>query len=149
MARMYSRKKVKSGSHRPARKGKAKWVDYDKDEVEKLIIKLAAEGKSAAQVGATLRDHYGVPSARDFKIRVSKIISAKYPKPVPEDMYNLLVRVVNLHAHMEKNKKDSRNRHAIEIMESKIRRLGKYYVKRKKLPGGWRYTIEQAKLLVK
>ncbi|MBI5347653.1 MAG: 30S ribosomal protein S15, partial [Candidatus Aenigmarchaeota archaeon] len=50
---------------------------------------------------------------------------------------------------LEKNKKDTKNKHAVELMESKIRRLGKYYVKKGRLPKDWKYNIEQAKLLVK
>jgi ribosomal protein S15P/S13E len=33
-------------------------------------------------------------------------------------------------------------------MESKIRRLSKYYVRTGKLPDTWKYTLEDAKLMV-
>ncbi len=149
MARMYARKKGKSGSHKPPRTGKPEWVDYDKDEIEKLVDKLSSEGKRAAEIGIILRDQYGIPSVRYMDLRLSKMVPEKYNKPVPEDLYNLMVKVVALHAHMNKNKKDGKNRHALELVESKIRRIGKYYVRQGKLQKNWKYSIEQAKLLVR
>lgn len=146
---MYARKKGRSGSHRSPSKKKPDWVDYDKDEIAKLIDKLASEGHGSAKIGLMLRDQYGIPSARSFGIRISKSVSKKHQKPVPEEMYNLMVKVVGLHSHLEKNKKDTKNKHAMELMESKIRRFGKYYVKKGRLPKDWKYNIEQAKLLVK
>ena len=44
MARMYSRKKGRSGSTRPAVK-EAKWVSHKPAEIEDIVAKLAKEGK--------------------------------------------------------------------------------------------------------
>jgi small subunit ribosomal protein S15 len=50
---------------------------------------------------------------------------------------------------MKANKKDAKAKHGLEYVESKIRRLGKYYVKTGKFPKGWRYSIEATKLIIK
>ncbi len=48
MARMYSRKKGKSGSKKPKQKV-AKWVDYKPKEIEDLVIKYAKQGMQSAK----------------------------------------------------------------------------------------------------
>ncbi len=143
---MHSRKHGKHGSKKPTKKIKLDWLIYDKDEIENLIIKLAKEGETSAKIGIILRDQYGIPDVRQFGIRVSKLVPKK---EVPEDMYNLLVKAVNLHKHMSSSKKDTKAKHGLELMESKIRRMGKYYSRTGKLPKDWKYSIDKAKLLVK
>ena len=49
---------------------------------------------------------------------------------------------------MKKNKKDSTSKRGLELIESRIRRLGKYYIRKKKMPEEWKYNPEKAKLLV-
>ncbi len=146
MARMHSRKHGRHGSKKPTEKIKLDWLMYDKGEIEKLILKLAKEDETNAKIGIILRDQYGIPDIRQFGLRVSKIAPKK---EVPEDLYTLLVRAVNLHKHMDASRKDSKAKHGLELMESKIRRLGKYYARTGKLPKGWKYSIDKAKLLVK
>lgn len=145
---MHSRKHGKHGSKKPIEKRKPEWLVYDKDEIEKLILKLAKEGKSSSEIGIILRDQYGIPDVRSLRLRITKVMG-KFKKEIPEDLYNLIEKAVNLHRHMEENRKDSKSKHGLELLESKIRRLGKYYSRTGKLPKDWKYTIEKAKLLVK
>lgn len=155
MARIYSRKKGKSGSKKPIHKT-ASWLKdrYKPQEVEEIIVKLAKKGHSSAEIGLILRDQYGIPSIRvkeiNIKEKIAKIMKKHnlYP-PLPEDMYNLMRKAVILHAHLEKNKKDYTSKRGLEITESKIRRLTKYYKSRGVLPADFKYDIEKAKLLVK
>ena len=148
MARMHSRKHGQHGSKKPIKK-RHSWLMYDKEEIKELILKLAREGKTNAQIGLILRDQYGVPDVRALDMKISKVTQEEVKKEVPEDMYNLLVQAVNLHKHLQQSKKDNKALHGLHLVESKIRRLGKYYVKNKKLPPGWKYSIDRAKLLVK
>lgn len=126
-----------------------KWIKYEKDEVEKLILKLAKEGQSNSRIGIILRDQYGIPRARELKLKVKKVSDTQVKQPVPEDMYNLMKQAVNIHRHLGDNKGDAKAKHGLEYIESKIRRLGKYYLKKKQLPKNWKYDVEQAKLIVK
>ena len=126
-----------------------KWINYEREEIEKLILKMTKEGHSNAKIGLILRDQYGIPRVRELKLKVKKITESQQKPPVPEDMFNLMKKAVNLHKHMTENKGDAKAKHGLEYVESKIRRLGKYYVSKKSLPRNWKYDIEQAKLLVK
>ena len=149
MARMHSRKHGKSGSKKPIKRIKPEQLIYDKDEVEKLVIKMAKEGMPSTKIGVMLRDQYGVPDVRAFKTRIVKMAGAELKKEVPEDLYNLLKQAVNLRRHLQTNKKDAAAIHGVELMESKIRRLAKYYARTGKISKDWKYTIESAKLLVR
>ena len=149
MARMYSRKRGKSRSRKPADL-KAGWMKYKPQEIEEIVVKLAKQGRQSAQIGTVLRDQYGIPTAKMSKTSVSKILAKhKLAPEIPDDVFNLLKRAVTLHSHLEKNKKDYTSKRGLELTESKIRRLIKFHVRNKTLPTGWKYNLDQAKLLVK
>ena len=150
MARMHSKKKGKSGSKRPSIKTIPKWVRYKKTEIEEIVVKLAKEGNSTSKIGLMLRDQFGIPSVKLLTGKtISQIMKNEkiYPK-LPEDVFNLLKQTVNLRNHLEKNKGDYTSKRGLELLESKIRRLGKYYVRNKILPLDWKYDPEKVKLLV-
>ena len=151
MARMHSRKKGKSGSTRPALKVKADWVTLDEKEVEKLVVKLAKEGKSPSEIGRELRDNYGVPLVKPIAgRRVLQILKDNKLAPeFPEDLLNLIKKAVFLRKHLEKNPKDIHNKHGLMLVESKIKRLQRYYKKKNVLPKDWYYNADEASLLVK
>ncbi len=83
--------------------------------------------------------------------KIAAVLKEKglYSKELPEEMFNLVRRAVNLHNHLQKNKHDYTSLRGYEITESKIRRLAKYYKARGVLPLDWKWSIEKAKLLVK
>lgn len=150
MARMHARKKGKAGSKRPMGKGTPRWVKYKKNEIEKLVEKYAKEDKSSSQIGTILRDQYGVPLVkRATGKKISQIMkeTGNYPK-FPEDLFNLFKKAISLRNHLEKHKGDYTSKRGLDLLESKIRRLGKYYVRRKILPEGWVYDPEKVKLLI-
>jgi small subunit ribosomal protein S15 len=145
---MHSRKHGKHGSTKPPRR-RHNWLIYDREEVEQLINKLAKDGLTNAQIGLVLRDQYGVPDVRVLGLRVSKVTESTVKKEVPEDLYSLIVKAVNLHKHMKDNHGDANSKHGLELLESKIRRIGKYYSRTGKLPSDWKYDYDKARLLVK
>jgi len=150
MARMYARKRGKHGSKKPPIKIPPRWVRYKKEEVEKLVVKLAKERYSSAMIGMILRDQFGIPDVKAITGKsISQIMKENqlYPS-IPEDLLNLLKKAVNLREHLETNKKDKHSKHGLELLESKIRRLVKYYVRKGVLPEGWKYEPERAKLLI-
>lgn len=151
MARIYSGKKGSSGSTKPVRKIPPSWLKYKPFEVEKLVVKLAKEGKTAAQIGITLRDMYGIPSVRAItKKKIVKILEENKLGPkIPEDLQNLIKRAIATEKHHKSNNKDKVGKRGLQLTESKIRRLVKYYKKCKKLPQDWKYSREQAKFLIK
>lgn len=149
MARMYSRKKGKSGSKKPVQKV-APWMKYKPQELEEIVVKLAKEGMQSAQIGLVLRDQYGVPSVRMSKLRVAGILKKNSIRTeLPEDMVNLIKRAGTLNTHLSRNKTDYTSKRGLEITESKIRRLAKYYKREGKIPANWKWDLERAKLLAK
>lgn len=150
MARMYSRKKGKSGSRRPSRKD-VSWVKYKPKELEDIIENLAKKGLSSSRIGIILRDQYGIPSVRQVtKEKITRMMEKKGVKPeLPETLLSLMKRAVSIRNHLEKKRKDYISQRGLELTESKIRRLVKYYKREKILPLEWKYEPEKAKLLVK
>ncbi len=150
MARIYSRKKGKSGSTKPVIKKPKKWIKLKKKEIEDLVVDLANERKISSQIGMILRDKYGIP---DVQVETGKSISQimkendVYPD-YPEDMMSFFRKAVKLRSHLEKNKPDKSSKRGLENLESKIRRLGKYYVRKGEMPKGWKYSPEEVKLIV-
>ena len=151
MARMYSRKHGKSGSKRPLRDNPPKWIRYNKKEIEQLVMKLAKEDKSTAEIGLILRDQYGIPDVREVAgKKITAILKENgFKFDYPEDMMNLMRKALKIKEHLKIHKHDPFAIRGLELTESKIRRLGKYYKKRKILPEDWKYDPEKLKLIVK
>ena len=127
-----------------------KFVRYSKEEVEKLIVKLAKEGKTQSEIGLILRDTYGVPSVKLFGLKIGKVLEKHgLAKEIPEDLFNLLKKAVRMHEHLKRHKKDKYCVHRFQLIEDRIRALVKYYKRVGKLPSDWEYSIERAKLIVK
>jgi len=150
MARMHSRKKGKSGSVKPVKEKSPAWMRYDMEEIEQLIIKLAKSGESQSKIGIILRDKYGIPNAKKaLKKRIKTVLKEYNLSPeIPEDLMNLIKKEITLLKHLEKNKKDNSAKRGLQLTESKIKRLSKYYKKAKVLPEDWKYDKEKAKLMV-
>lgn len=151
MARLHTRKRGTSGSKKVYRDTPPDWVDIEASEVEELIVKLAKEGHSMAMIGLILRDQYGVPSVYQITgKKMSSILKEQKLLPeIPEDMHALMRKAVNLNAHLKTHRGDIHNRRRLQLIEAKIRRLGKYYKAKGQLPPRWKYSIKEAELLVR
>lgn len=150
MARMHGRAKGKSGSKKPISKSTPSWMRYKPKEIEVLIGKLAKEGKTSAQIGVHLRDVYGIPDVKFIaKKSVAQIMKDKdvYPE-LPEDLLALMKKALRVRKHNEDNKQDKTSLRGIQLTESKIRRLVKYYKKTNVLPQSWNYDPKKLKLFV-
>ncbi|MFH1752431.1 MAG: 30S ribosomal protein S15 [archaeon] len=151
MARLYSRKKGKSGSTQPLSTISPDWVEYSAKEIEELVVSLHNNGLSQAMIGTVLRDQYGVPNIKRITGKTVKEILKKHKLAgeIPEDLLNLIKTSVKLFNHMKENKKDMSAKRGYQLAVSKIRRLAKYYKSEKVLSKDWRYSSEKAALLVK
>lgn len=150
MARMHARRRGTSRSRAPARDEAPAWQGLDAGEIAETIEKLSREGKSQALIGTILRDQFGVP---DVKLatgkKVSQILAERELAPsIPEDLQNLMRRTVTLRSHLAIHRRDVHNARGLALIESKIRRLVKYYKQQGKLPADWRYSPETAQLVV-
>ena len=141
MARMYSRKRGRSGSIRPISKKTPSWCKYAPEEVEALIVKLAKEGLSPSIIGVALRDRYGIPLATSILgTSIKRVLEDAGLKPsLPEDLENLIKKAERLKRHLAKNRSDKNNKHALALIESKIHNLSNYYKRKGELPQTWKY----------
>ncbi len=151
MVRLHTRKGGKSKrskKHYP--REVPSWFDMDPSEVEANVEKLAREGYSPAKIGVVLRDKYSIPDVKAITgkklvlIMEEKNIKQQYPA----DLLDLMKRAVRMRKHLGANGSDVSNKERLRRVESKIRRLVKYYNKAGRL-NNWRYTPEHAALLVK
>ena len=150
MARLYSRKKGKSGSKRPSPRVKPVWVSYDEKVVEQLILKLAKTGKTASQIGIELRDMYGIPDVQAITKKPLLQILKEHTvqSKIPEDLKALIKRDIALMKHLEGNKHDMPAQRGLQLTESKIGRLAKYYKRTGTLAVDWQYDRTKAKILI-
>jgi len=143
MSRMHSGKRGQSGSLKPLLSPVPSWVAYKGNEVEALVVKLAKQGSNSALIGDVLRDSYGIPDVKKITGKsVTKILTEnKISGEVPEDVQALLKRAITAKKHLDKNKKDMVTKRGLQLMESKIRRLVKYYKSEGRLPENWKYDL--------
>mgnify|MGYP001608056612 CR=1 FL=1 len=146
---MHSRKKGKAGSKKPVRKTKPSWLIYKPKEIELLVLKFYKEGKTPSQIGMVLRDSYGIPDIKTIiKKSINQILNEnKQLAQVPEDLMALIRKSVTIRKHLEPNRKDMAAKHGLQMTDSKIRRLEKYYKRTKRLPASWKYNPESVRLL--
>lgn len=145
MARMHSRTRGKSGSHRPAVNEVPSWVSYKPKEVEMLVAKLAKSGLSSSTIGIELRDSYGIPSVKNLtkKSIVDILKEKKLSKELPEDLLNLMRKYSELTKHLESNGQDKTARRGLQITHSKINRLINYYKKNGAIEHDWKFNPAQ------
>lgn len=122
-----------------------------KNKVEELVVQLAKKGIPPSQIGLILRDQYGIPSIKKATgKKLLQILKEHGLAPeIPEDLFNLMKKAVNLREHLAKNKKDKHSKRGLQMTESKIRALINYYKRIGALPQDFSYDPEKAKLLVR
>jgi len=144
------RDKGKSHSTRPATLMPPSWVPYRPEEIEVIIENLAKKGYGPSMIGVILRDQFGIPLVKPYLgKKLTKILEEKnLAPPLPEDLFHLIRRAVNLRRHLDEHPKDYHSKRGLIEIESKIHRLAKYYKRTGKLPADWKYNPEEAKYLV-
>ncbi|MFC1691377.1 30S ribosomal protein S15 [Nanoarchaeota archaeon] len=148
MARMYSRKKGKSSSTKPINQTKPLWVRYKGKEIEMLVLKLAKEGKNSSKIGIYLRDVYGVPDVKMLTGKsITQILNEKKLAPeIPDDLMALIKKSVAIQKHMDENGQDMTAKRGLQLTESKIRRMVKFYKTTEKLPVDWKFDAKSIRL---
>ncbi|HJM44784.1 MAG TPA: 30S ribosomal protein S15 [Candidatus Poseidoniaceae archaeon] len=150
MARIHNGKKGRSGSSKPHTGDLPKWALKDAKKIKSLVLELSTKGHSTAVIGTILRDQHAVPDVRKAcGMKINQILSEEGKEAeTPEDLMNLLQKVLSLVNHLELNRKDLHNSRQLELTEAKIRRLVKYYKSKGKLPADWKYDRTQVRLMV-
>ena len=150
MSRMHSKGKGSSGSSKPHSEKPPEWSNSDKKEIEGIIAQLSDEGHTNASIGTMLRDMHGVPDVRLVTgERISQTLDRLGKTSViPEDLMSLMRRALRLIDHLSQNSKDIHNRRQLELCESKIRRLSRYYRENNQIDSDWAYKRDQLRLMV-
>lgn len=148
MARVHAHRRGKSHSTRPPFPRPPAWVNYSRDEIISLVIKLAKEGVPPSKIGLILRDEYGIPLVKPIVgMSITQILrEGGVQFQVPEDLQNLLRKAQSIQRHLSENRGDKRNIHNLELVEARIHRLAKYYKRRGLLPADWKYSAVVAQL---
>lgn len=148
---MHARKKGRSGSTKPAASQADKWLEYNNEEIIKLIVKLGKEGNSASLIGTILRDQYAVPDVSVITgKKITRILEEnELTGSLPEGLTNLLRQALKLRKHLEKNPHDDSNKRGMQLTESKIKRLVRYYKKKKIIAPDFYYDAKGIELLLR
>jgi len=150
MGRMHTPGKGIARSALPYRRSPPVWCKIEPEKVKEEIFKAAKKGMTPSQIGVVLRDSLGI--AQVNSITGSKILrilkTAGLAPELPEDLYHLIKKAVNIRRHLEKNRKDIDSKFRLILVESRIHRLARYYKIKKSLPPSWKYESSTASALV-
>ncbi len=130
---------------------KLEWVRLKGKDAEDKVIELLRQGYSLSHAGVILRDVYGIPKIKYVTGKKMLKIARDHglePK-IPDDLLFLIKKAVNLTKHLEKHPKDLSNKRGLQVVESKINSLVRYYKRIGRLPKDWKYSPESAELLSK
>mmetsp|Transcript_28024 Transcript_28024/g.39512 ORF Transcript_28024/g.39512 Transcript_28024/m.39512 type:complete len:152 (+) Transcript_28024:1847-2302(+) len=150
MGRMHSGGKGISNSALPYRRTPPSWLKISSAEVVDHVVKLARKGLTPSQIGIILRDSHGIPQVKNVTgSKVLRILKANSLAPqIPEDLYYLIKKAVNVRKHLERNRKDRDSKFRLILVESRVHRLARYYKKTKVLPPTWKYESSTASALI-
>ena len=150
MGRMHSNGKGIARSALPYRRTAPTWCKTDAETVKTEIAKYAKKGITPSQIGVLLRDSQGVPQVRAVTgqkiLRILKVMGMA--PEIPEDLYHLIKKAVNVRRHLERNRKDKDSKFRLILIESRIYRLARYYKKQRQLPPNWKYDSSTASTMV-
>jgi small subunit ribosomal protein S15 len=148
MARIHVHTHGKSHSTRPTSKGPAPWLSNSRDQISALAVELAKEGLSPSEIGLRLRDLHGIPLIKPVlgKSLTSVLIENNIKPDMPEDLDKIVRKALGLQKHLRVHNSDHRNVRSLELIESKIHRLSKYYKLKGKIPKNWKYAAVIAQL---
>lgn len=147
---MYGKGKGISASCLPYKRSPPSWLVTTAKEVEEHCCKLARKGLTPSQIGVILRDSHGIAQVRSVTgTKVLRLLKKNGLGPdLPEDLYFLIKKAVNVRKHLERNRQDKDSKFRLILIESRIHRLARYYKRTKQLPPVWKYESSTASTLV-
>ena len=81
------------------------WIKIKPAELETIVVDLAKQGKSPAQIGLVLRDKHGIPKAKLLGKKIAKILKDAKIAESPEKAI-VEKKIEAIRVHMTKNKQD-------------------------------------------
>jgi len=119
------------------------WVNISHSDIKSIVLKLYNEdGLTASQIGIILRDEYGVPLVKPIlgKTITDVLKENGVKQDMPESLDRLVKKALGLQRHLRTHNSDRRNVRSLELIESKIHRLSRYYKKKDKIDKNWKYA---------
>ena len=97
-----------------------------------------------------MRDQNGIAQVRSITgNKILRLLKKNGMAPeLPEDLYCLIKKAVNVRKHLERNRKDKDSKFRLILIESRIHRLARYYKRTKALPPTFKYESSTASALV-
>merc|ERR1712078_417508 len=119
-------------------------------DVEEHICKLAKKGLTPSQIGVILRDSNGIPQVKSVTgQKIVRLLKANgFAPEIPEDLYYLIKKAVQVRKHLERNRQDKDAKFRLILVEARIHRVSRYYKEACKLPANWKYESATAGALV-
>ncbi|MER5175020.1 MAG: 30S ribosomal protein S15 [Candidatus Nitrosocosmicus sp.] len=147
MARTHAHTHGKSHTNRPTSKNAPSWTIANQEIISK-IVDFGKDGLTASEIGLRLRDEFAVPLVKPILGKtITQILEENnITKTMPEDLERLVRKALGLQKHLSNHNSDKRNVRALELIESKVHRLSRYYKKNEKIPQNWKYKSVIAKL---
>jgi len=147
MARTHAHTHGKSHSIRPTSKNAPSWT-IESEEIVKTIVDFGKDGMSASEIGLRLRDEFAVPLVKPIigKTITQILVENDIKRDMPEDLEKLVRKALGLQKHLNVHNSDKRNVRSLELIESKIHRISRYYKRVGKVSIDWKYKSVIAKL---
>jgi small subunit ribosomal protein S15 len=119
------------------------WVNTTHSDLTPNVLKMYNEdGLTASQIGIILRDEYGIPLVKPIlgKTITDVLRENGVKQDMPEDLDRLVKKALGLQRHLRTHNSDRRNVRSLELIESKIHRLSRYYKKKDRIDKNWKYA---------
>jgi len=143
MARMHTNGKGISGSMKPFSTYVPTHITATIPEIKKTIVHLANRGNTASMIGIILRDQHGIGNVSDILgMPLSAFLKEQKVAPsIPDDVTCLVDRANKIRLHLTTNKKDNGAKYRLNLINSRIHRLIRYYKGKSVLPANWKPTV--------
>lgn len=150
MGRLHAPGKGISKRAVPFKRTPPSWLKISAADVEEHVCKLAKKGLTPSQIGVILRDSNGISQVKSVTgQKIVRILKANGLAPeIPEDLYMLIKKAVQVRKHLERNRQDKDSKFRLILIESRIHRLARYYRTTRKLPANWKYESATASTMV-
>ncbi len=104
------------------------WLKYTAEEVKGIIIKLANKAMTAEKIGLALRDQYGIPRVKLYRIKIKEVLQEKHKYEDP-NVHNLKNNLDVIIQHYKKNKGDKKAERSLIITRAKLKKREDYLLK--------------------
>ncbi|ELA40942.1 uncharacterized protein VICG_02031 [Vittaforma corneae ATCC 50505] len=146
MARMHTAGKGQSISMKPLSTTVPTFMTKPIYEIKKDIIQHANKGMVPSAIGNLLRDQYGVGNAKDILGKtILEFCKENNCAPIiPEDLNSLIRKSNVIRLHLLSHRKDNDAKYRLNLINSRVHRLVRYYKETSVLPGNWKpvFTAE-------